>query len=219
MISQDLPSALVYAIGFTSQLFFSARTLFQWYRSEKAREVVSPSAYWVLSVIGSWLMFVYGVLRNDFAIILGQLISYYIYLWNLNSKGVWSRLAVAVRVVLVVTPVVAVVLLLRDASAFFASLFNNSDIPLWLVVFGSAGQVIFTLRFIYQWIYSKLKGVSSLPAGFWIISLLGSSVIVAYGIIRKDPVLILGQSFGLFAYVRNLMIGYRKPKSKNNDSE
>ena len=35
----------------------------------------------------------------------------------------------------------------------------------------------------------------------------GSSVIVAYGIFRADPVLILGQSFGIVAYLRNLIIG------------
>ena len=49
-----------------------------------------------------------------------------------------------------------------------------------------------------------------LPAGFWIISLIGSGVILSYGIFRKDPVLILGQTFGFVAYVRNLMIGFKK---------
>ena len=47
---------------------------------------------------------------------------------------------------------------------------------------------------------------SLFPAGFWIISLIGSSLILIYGIIRIDPVLILGQSFGLMAYGRNLYI-------------
>jgi lipid-A-disaccharide synthase-like uncharacterized protein len=40
--------------------------------------------------------------------------------------------------------------------------------------------------------------------------LIGSLSIVIYGIIRHDPVLILGQSFGLVAYVRNLMIGHKR---------
>ena len=158
-------------------------------------------------------MFVYGVLRDDFSIILGQFITYYIYLWNLDAKGVWKKLGRAVQALLLLTPVVALVLLFRDAGTFVQNMFRNESIPLWLVIFGSAGQVIFTLRFVYQWFYSHKRHESLLPAGFWIISLIGSGVIVAYGIFRKDPVLILGQSFGFVAYVRNLMIGLKKRKT------
>lgn len=81
-------SLIVYLIGFTSQLFFSARTLVQWILSEKNHRVVSPTVFWVLSLLGSVLLFCYGWLRNDFSIIMGQSISYYIYIWNLNIKGV-----------------------------------------------------------------------------------------------------------------------------------
>ncbi len=209
-MTAQLPKWIIFTVGFAAQFFFSARTLFQWWKSEKARRVVSPSAYWVLSVLGAWLMFVYGVLRSDFSIILGQLISYYIYLWNLHAKGIWKDLHALLKTLLLATPVVAVFLLIRDIPAFAETFLRNKDIPLWLVIFGSAGQVIFTLRFIYQWAYSRRKGASMLPLGFWLISLLGSCVIVSYGIVRKDPVLILGQSFGLLAYIRNLMIGLRK---------
>ncbi len=208
----NISQGIILAIGFTAQVFFSLRTLFQWWKSEKARKVVSPSAYWVLSVIGSWLFFIYGVLRDDFSIVLGQLISYYIYLWNLNAKGVWKRLGLVLQSILLATPVVAVLLMLQNASAYVQSFFRNDNIPFWLVVFGSAGQVIFTLRFVYQYFYSHYKHQSTLPMGFWAISLLGSSVIIAYGIFRLDPVLILGQSFGFVAYIRNLVIGFKEKK-------
>ena len=209
----EISKAMIMAIGFTAQIFFSLRTLFQWWKSEKAKKVVSPSAYWVLSVIGSYLFFVYGVLRDDFSIVLGQLISYYIYLWNLNAKGVWKRLGLVLQTVLLATPVVAVVLMLQHASVYFHNFFRNDNIPFWLVVFGSAGQVIFTLRFVYQYFYSRYKRQSTLPVGFWAISLFGSSVIIAYGIFRLDPVLILGQSFGFVAYIRNLVLGFKEKKS------
>lgn len=74
----DVPTWIVLTLGFSAQLLFSLRTLFQWFRSEKEHKVVSPSAYWVLSVLAAYLMFVYGVLRDDFSIVLGQLISYYV---------------------------------------------------------------------------------------------------------------------------------------------
>lgn len=206
----DIPHWIVYTIGFAAQFFFAGRTLFQWLYSERKKEVTSPSAYWGLSVIGAFLMFVYGVMRDDFSIILGQFISYFVYLWNLDAKGLWKKFSPVLKAVLVLTPFIAVGLLLHDAKSFVANMFQNEDIPLWLVLFGSAGQVIFTLRFVYQWFYSHRRHESVLPRGFWIISLIGSGVIVAYGIFRKDPVLILGQSFGFVAYVRNLMLGFKK---------
>lgn len=202
----------IFTIGFLAQIFFSARILYQWLASEKAGKVLSPPIFWIFSILGSYLLFIYGVLRNDFAIILGQFISYYIYLWNLNMQGKWSQIAVFIKIILILTPLMAVGLLFSDVPAFVDTYFNNKNVPFWLLVFGSAGQIIFALRFIYQFIYSALNHESSLPAGFWIISLLGSSIIVCYALFRKDPVLILGQSFGFVAYIRNLMITYKNRK-------
>ncbi len=202
----------IFAIGFLAQFFFSARILYQWIASEKARKVLSPPAFWILSILGSYLLFIYGVLRNDFAIILGQFISYYIYLWNLNMQGQWKRISGIIKVVLILTPLVAAGFMLRDLSGFTGTFFYNKDIPLWLLVFGSAGQIIFALRFIYQFLYSAAHHESVLPVGFWIISLMGSFMIIAYAIFRLDPVLILGQSFGFVAYVRNIMIGHKNKK-------
>ena len=89
------------------------------------------------------------------------------------------------------------------------SLFKNEGLPLWLLLFGTTGTLIFSLRFLYQFIYSSRRGESILPKGFWIISLTGSLIVVTYAIIRRDPVLILGQGLGLISYTRNLMIWNR----------
>ncbi|MDE5730861.1 MAG: lipid-A-disaccharide synthase N-terminal domain-containing protein [Alistipes sp.] len=197
----------IYAIGFLAQAFFSARILVQWILSERAKQVVSPAAYWVCSLAGSYLLFVYGWLRDDFAIILGQSVSYYIYLWNLNAKGVWRRMPSLLRLLLLFTPLVIGGGIARNAAAFFSTFLANDEVPLWLLLFGSAGQLIFSLRFVYQWFCSVRRHESVLPAGFWILSLLGSGMIVLYGVVRHDPVLILGQSVGFVAYARNLFIG------------
>ena len=42
--------------------------------------------------------------------------------------------------------------------------------------------------------------------GHWIVSLAGALTIVSYALIRPDIVLIVGQSFGIVAYTRNLML-------------
>lgn len=36
---------------------------------------------------------------------------------------------------------------------------------------------------------------------------MGSGIIVSYGIMRLDPVLILGQSVGFIGYSRNILLG------------
>lgn len=205
-------SIWIYALGFLAQGFFSARIIIQWFISEKHKKVESPAAYWICSIIGAYLFFCYGWLRNDFAIILGQFISYYIYLWNLNIKELWEKIHVVVKTILLLTPVAALANIGTHFNEFIASFLQNDDVPLWLVIFGSAGQIIFTLRFIYQWLYSKKHNESMLPAGFWIISLIGSATIVSYAIIRLDPVLALGQSVGFIAYTRNLIIGKKHKK-------
>ncbi|PKP41798.1 MAG: lauroyl acyltransferase [Bacteroidetes bacterium HGW-Bacteroidetes-10] len=197
---------LVYAIGFLAQLFFGARTVLQWILSERAKKSLSPSIFWILSIVASWLFFIYGWMREDFAIILGQVIAYYIYIWNLNAKSVWKKVPFLIRAILVITPPVAIFFASGDASEFAATFLRNENIPLWMLIMGSAGQVIFTLRFVYQLIYSVKKGESVLPLGFWIISLSGSSIIIIYALLRMDPVLILGQSFGFIAYIRNIVL-------------
>lgn len=201
---------LVYAIGFLAQIFFSGRILVQWVLSERAKKVLSPNIFWVFSLVGSVLLFIYGCLRDDFSIILGQYISYYIYIWNLNIKGIWRGVPRLLRWAVELLPVLATVIILSDVSSFVQNFLHNAQVPLWLLILGSSGQVIFTLRFVYQWYYSYRRKASLLPIGFWIISLVGSGMIVLYAIIRLDPVLILGQSVGFVAYSRNIILSLRK---------
>lgn len=57
-----------------------------------------------------------------------------------------------------------------------------------------------------QWFYSEKRKESSLPLGFWLLSLAGSLLILIYAIFRKDPVLLVGHSLGVFLYLRNILI-------------
>ena len=208
---------MIYLLGFISQVLFFMRTLLQWVLSERAKKVLSPTIYWVLSIIASYLFCIYGWFRNDFSILLGQLISYYIYIWNLNENGVWKKINVVVRAILFLTPVCAIGFVLKNGDYFVSNFLNNTKIPLWLIIWGSAGQVIFTLRFVYQWIYSMRRNESLLPVGFWNISLVGSGIIASYGLIRVDPILILGQSVGFIAYTRNIAIYRKELKTLSHD--
>jgi lipid-A-disaccharide synthase-like uncharacterized protein len=85
----------------------------------------------------------------------------------------------------------------------------------WLYL-GFAGQLLFGLRFLVQWVASERKGESVIPIYFWYLSLIGSMILLAYAIFRRDPVFILGQSTGFLVYMRNLMLIYRKRAASQN---
>ena len=80
---------------------------------------------------------------------------------------------------------------------------------------GFVGQGLFASRFIVQWIYSEKKGESHIPVIFWYLSIFGGIGLLIYAIFRKDPVIILGQIFGIFIYLRNLILIYKKSNEKN----
>lgn len=210
---------LIFGIGLIAQGLFTARMLVQWIASERAKRVVSPTLFWQLSMLGSLLLCLYGWLRNDFAIVLGQLVSYYVYIWNLNAKGSWPKIPAPMRWIFILIPVAAVTYFAVDWHDTVEHLFMQEEIPVWLIVYGVAGQFTFTLRFVYQWWYSRKMGESVLPAMFWVISLTGSAMIVSYAVIRHDPILILGQLTGFVVYTRNLMIAYKCRRDEKRAGE
>jgi lipid-A-disaccharide synthase-like uncharacterized protein len=69
-----------------------------------------------------------------------------------------------------------------------------------------AGQLIFASRFAVQWIASEKQGRSIVPPVFWVLSLIGSLILLVYAIERADPVFVLGQSGGFVIYARNLAL-------------
>jgi len=205
----------IYLVGFAAQILFSARLLVQWIKSEKVKRVLTPQLFWELSLAASLLMFIYGWLRDDFAIMLGQSITYFIYIRNLQLQKQWRRLPLFIRYFLILFPVIAIYHGFNNGEIDTVRLFENKDIPLWLLIWGSVAQIIFTFRFVYQWIYSEKIRDSHLPFGFWLLSLIGSSMILIYAVIRIDPVLFIGQLFGFFIYIRNIILGKKQNKEKH----
>lgn len=87
-----------------------------------------------------------------------------------------------------------------------------SSASFWLII-GFTGQGLFTARFLVQWLASERKREVVVPRAFWWLSILGGSALLSYAISRRDPVIILGQSMGLFVYARNLMLGTRREEA------
>lgn len=76
---------------------------------------------------------------------------------------------------------------------------------MWITV-GLIGQLMFTGRFIVQWFASEKAGRSVVPVAFWYFSIAGSLIVLAYGIHKMDPVIIVGQLPGSVIYARNLWL-------------
>ncbi len=89
--------------------------------------------------------------------------------------------------------------------------FNTlSRAEIFFLIIGFAGQGLFASRFIVQWLYSEKIGKSSIPNIFWYLSIFGGLGLLIYAISRQDPVIIIGQIFGIFIYSRNLYLIYKE---------
>ena len=75
--------AVARVIGLVSQGLFSSRIILQWIKSERAKQVLVPALFWQISLISSFLMIIYGILRHDEVLILGNVPGMVVYTPNI----------------------------------------------------------------------------------------------------------------------------------------
>lgn len=206
----NLNQYLIFGLGFLAQALFGSRMIIQWISSERAGKVVSPTIFWQTSLLASFLFMIYGLLRYDVVIVGGQVVSYYIYIRNLQLKAAWLVFPVSLRLLFLVSPVVTVIWIVFFNHNMLTQLELQNDFTQPIMLVGALGQLVLNIRFIYQWYYSEKYHTSMLPSGFWILSLIGSFLVIGYGVYRQDPVLLLAQSLGLVVYVRNIFLGLKR---------
>jgi len=80
------------------------------------------------------------------------------------------------------------------------------------VILGVAGQILFMMRFLLQWIVTERRRESTIPIAFWWCSLVGGLIVLLYGLVEREPIIILGQSCGFVVYTRNLFFIYKKKR-------
>ena len=209
----------VYLLGLAGMGIYGTRIVVQWYMSERSHRVETPEIYWVMSSIGAVVLYIYGWLRKDFSIIFGESLSYYISMWNMSIMGLYKKVPKVVIVVQALFPVVILALISHDLPTFVDSFLHNKDVPPKLLWFGIAGQFTYEIRSVYQLVYSMRRKESVLPLGHWLLAVAGSVMIIAYGIIRHDWVLVIGQ-FAVFFSIRNIMIyfSYKRKQRKGESS-
>ncbi|MBV8564160.1 MAG: lipid-A-disaccharide synthase N-terminal domain-containing protein [Methylobacteriaceae bacterium] len=84
----------------------------------------------------------------------------------------------------------------------------------WWAWVGVLAQLLFTTRFVVQWIASERAGRSVVPLAFWLFSIGGGILLLIYALFRRDPVFILGQAFGVWVYARNLDFVLRERRAE-----
>jgi lipid-A-disaccharide synthase-like uncharacterized protein len=100
----------------------------------------------------------------------------------------------------------------EDVGGYLYDVFI-AKFDLWLAL-GIFGQLMFAMRFIVQWLVSEKEGRSVIPLAFWFFSIGGGAITLVYGLYRREPVIILGQSLSLFIYARNLMLIGREKRAQ-----
>lgn len=186
--------------------------LSQWLLSEKNKKVVTPLTFWWLSLLGSLTLFIYGALRQDFALMLGQVLGYIIYIRNLQIQKQWVLLPTMVQFIVIALPIGILAYGASTGQLDLSVLFSKEEIATWLLILGIVAQVLFTLRFIYQWFYSERRRQSSLPLGFWLFSFTGGLLSLIYFIYRVDYVMVLSYSLGTFIYARNIFLYFKSKR-------
>jgi lipid-A-disaccharide synthase-like uncharacterized protein len=96
------------------------------------------------------------------------------------------------------------------SSVFYDAFIAKFDF--WLV-FGVCAQLVFAARFLVQWITSERAGKSVIPFAFWVFSVGGGLMTLVYGVVKREPVIIIGQGLSTIIYVRNIMLIMKERKS------
>lgn len=208
--------------GWAGQAVFTWRILEQWWSSEKAKRSVIPSAFWAWSLAGSALLLVYAFHRRDPVFVLGTLVNGCIYLRNLviARRGPFRAAAGTGRRAM--WPVVAALALFAvitvEAIGPDHGLVRFDHALPWLVV-GFVGQVLWSGRFVVQWLVSERRGESVLPAAFFAMSLAGALLLFVYAILRRDWVNMAAYGPNFIPYARNLILIRRERRAVGRASD
>ena len=181
-------------LGWLGQALFGARVVYQWIASERAGRTVIPRGYWKISLVASLLVMAYSV-------------------WRVNmifALGIMPGAVIAVRNMRIARPTKRMTLIpfaVALCLVFVWTALRRPDVgtPAWAAV-GLVGAVLWGVRHVVQWWISERTGRSVLPASFFVFSLAGGGMLLAYAISRTDPVMIAGFGLGCVPYLRNLLL-------------
>jgi lipid-A-disaccharide synthase-like uncharacterized protein len=69
--------------GFFAQFIFFLRFIVQWITSEKEKKSVIPNSFWYLSIVGTVMILIYSIYRQDIVFIVASFLNFFIFARNL----------------------------------------------------------------------------------------------------------------------------------------
>lgn len=94
---------------------------------------------------------------------------------------------------------------------FFVNIFKESVVDDWQwAIVALFANFLYGMRFFVQWLCSERKGTSYIPLSFWVLSLLGSFVLLAYAAHIRNFMIIFSVGLTVPIYVRNIQLRIRK---------
>ena len=212
---------LVYPLGFVAAFAFMGRFALQWLISEAHRKSMVPKSFWQISLIANLLMVLHSILQVQFLVCLVQGLNAVISWRNLNFMQEKSK-QVSFRSVLWLLGGVTVILTLifvlqgffffdgnviwARSPTFFWNEQTPGDLPLIWHILGVIGTVLFASRFWVQWWQTEQHQNSILSTSFWWLSIIGAALSLIYFLPMYDMVNLVGPTFGLIPYIRNLIL-------------
>lgn len=212
-------------LGGLGQVCFVLRVYVQWRAAEQAGRSIAPRSFWWLSLGGALGMAIYSADAQQAVLAGGYLASAWIYARNLALRGDESPRRLA-RILPEIALVVSILAL--SGVAGIADARSAATPPIWIYVL-LLGQLLWSSRFLLQWLASERSGRSHLPEHFWWLSLAGNGLLLAYSLHLADLLLVCAFAFGPVAQVRNLVLARRRigiqalatslPRARSSDSQ
>lgn len=217
-MAQPSVPPLLTAFGVAAGVIFYGRFYVQWLASELRRKSVIPDLFWYMSSVGSLMLLVYGTLIASPLGTLGQSLNIVIYSRNLvhiwRNRGklsrtqYWAIHALVAAIVLTAVGLTGYIWLNEYQVTRQKPAAEAAQTWLWLAV-GLAGQALFALRFLIQWVATERKRESVVPTVFWYISLVASALQLACFAQRAEWVFAIGMGATMLIYARNLWFIHR----------
>ncbi|MFA6914975.1 MAG: lipid-A-disaccharide synthase N-terminal domain-containing protein [Parachlamydiales bacterium] len=210
-MSEELRT-LLYPLGVLPLFFFSGRFLVQWLMSEWEHRCVVPKLFWILSFAGHFLMMFHSGIQLQYHVGVTQACSGVIAWRNLNLMGPDEKKLKTSSTMLIFASIVFLVTLYFWMEGVW---FRSPQLPGGFVtaeltwgwhLFGTLGLLLFSARFVVQWIQAEFLQKSVLSSTFWWISIVGNSMTLVYFFFLKDPINFIGPLFAMVPYIRNLVL-------------
>lgn len=192
------------AIGVAGTACFFTRMLLQWLLSEKEGRSLVPKGFWALSLAGALLLGAYTIHESQWILAAGHGVNGVLYVRNLAMKPDSRTIPL---------PLATLLGLLAAAGLVWASSHTSNDAGRSWVALAAVGQAVWSTRFVIQWWNAERLGRAELGPLFWIWSLVGNGLLLAYTLVLGDWVLVLGYLLGPFMQVRNLCLHWREAKA------